>query len=37
MQLGIENERARILAESYGIKVIMNKCIMAEHKRIFGR
>jgi uncharacterized protein len=37
MQLGIENERAKVLAESYGIKVIMNRCILAEHKRIFGK
>lgn len=34
MQLGITNERASLLAERYGIKVIMDKCIMTEHKRI---
>jgi uncharacterized protein len=37
MQPGIKNERAKVLAESYGIKVIMNRCIMSEHKRIFGK
>lgn len=37
MQLGIKNEKAKVLAENYDIKVIMDKCIMAEHKRIFGQ
>jgi predicted CoA-binding protein len=34
MQLGIENNKAARLAEKNGIEVIMNKCIMAEHKRL---
>jgi predicted CoA-binding protein len=34
MQLDIENNKAARLAEKNGIKVIMNKCIMAEHKRL---
>jgi predicted CoA-binding protein len=34
MQLGIENNKASRLAEENGIKVIMNRCIMAEHKRL---
>lgn len=36
MQLGIKNEKAKVLAEDHGIKVIMDKCIMTEHKKIFG-
>ncbi len=34
MQLGIENNKAYRLAKENDIKVIMNKCIMAEHKRL---
>ncbi|MEK6891548.1 MAG: CoA-binding protein [Nanoarchaeota archaeon] len=34
MQLGIINEEAKKLAEKNGIKVVMDKCIMAEHKRL---
>ena len=34
MQLGIENIEAARLAEGQGIKVIMNKCIYIEHKRL---
>ena len=34
MQLGIKNVEAAQLAEKYGIKVIMNKCILIEHKRL---
>src|SRR3989344_5099961 len=33
MQLGIKNEEAAKLAEKNGIKVIMDRCIMIEHKR----
>ena len=36
MQLGIKNEEARQEAEARHIYVIMDKCMMAEHKRIFG-
>ena len=34
MQLGIANEEAARKAETAGLKVIMNKCIMSEHKRL---
>jgi len=34
MQLGIANEEAAKKAEAAGLKVIMNKCIMSEHKRL---
>jgi predicted CoA-binding protein len=33
MQLGVENEEAAKEAEKNSIKVIMNKCIMEEHKK----
>ena len=36
MQLGIENEKAKKKAEAHNIFVVMNKCIMVEHKRLFG-
>ncbi|MGC1120635.1 MAG: CoA-binding protein [Candidatus Methanofastidiosia archaeon] len=36
MQLGIENEEAKKEAEAHGIFVVMNKCMMVEHKRLFG-
>jgi predicted CoA-binding protein len=35
-QLGIRNEKARKVTEAHNIYVVMNKCMMAEHKRIFG-
>ena len=34
MQLGVENMEAAKLAEENSIKVIMNKCIMEEHKKM---
>lgn len=34
MQLGIKNEEAAKLAEKKGIKVIMDRCIMIEHKHL---
>lgn len=34
MQLGIRNEEAAKLAEQNGIKVVMNRCMMIEHKRL---
>ena len=34
MQLGIMNEEAARKAEAAGLKVIMNRCIMTEHKRL---
>lgn len=36
MQLGIVNENAAREAEKAGITVIMDTCIMREHKRIYG-
>lgn len=35
MQLGIKNEEASTLAKENGIKVVMDKCMMVEHKRLF--
>jgi len=34
-QLGIENESAEEIAKAAGIPIIMNKCIMVEHKALF--
>jgi predicted CoA-binding protein len=36
MQLGIVNEQAAETARKVGLTVIMNKCMMREHKRLFG-
>jgi predicted CoA-binding protein len=36
MQLGIKNEEAKKIAEAKNIYVVMNKCMMQEHKRLFG-
>lgn len=36
LQLGIENTPAEEKVSSAGIKVVFNKCIMQEHKRLFG-
>jgi predicted CoA-binding protein len=36
MQEGIVNEEAAKMARGAGIKVVMNRCIMKEHKRLFG-
>ena len=33
MQSGIINEDAKEIAEQHGIKVVMDKCIMVEHKK----
>jgi len=35
MQLGIVNEQAAETAKKAGMKVIMDKCLMQEHKRLF--
>jgi predicted CoA-binding protein len=37
MQLGIINKSAAEKAEKAGLTVIMNKCMMREHRRIFDR
>lgn len=35
LQLGIENTPAEEKVAAAGIKVVFNRCIMAEHKRLF--
>ena len=35
MQLGIVNEQAAETAEKAGLTVVMDKCMMKEHKRLF--
>jgi hypothetical protein len=34
MQLGVVNESAAQYAADHGIKVVMNRCIMVEHRRL---
>ncbi len=36
MQLGIESEEARKIAEAAGMDVVENRCIKIEHHRLFG-
>jgi hypothetical protein len=36
MQLGIINERAAEMARKAGLIVLMNKCMMQEHRRLFA-
>lgn len=36
LQLGIENEEAEKKVAATGIKVVFNKCLMREHKRLLG-
>ncbi len=36
MQLGISDEEVKRRAEKHGIYVIMDKCMMVEHRRLFG-
>ena len=36
VQLGIRNEAAAIKAEEAGIHVVMDRCILIEHHRLFG-
>ncbi len=36
MQLGIENNEAREIAENAGLEVVMNRCIKIEHGRLYG-
>jgi uncharacterized protein len=36
MQLGIHNEYAERKAKQNGIDVVYNRCMMEEHKRLFG-
>ena len=34
MQIGIADEKAAIMAETAGLRIVMNKCIMVEHRRL---
>ncbi len=34
MQLGIQNQKAKVLAEQYNIPLVMNKCLMVEHRKM---
>lgn len=36
LQLGIENEEEEEKVQSAGIQVVHDRCMMAEHKRLFG-
>jgi hypothetical protein len=36
MQLGISNKEAAKKAEAAGLKVVMDRCMMVEHKRLIG-
>lgn len=37
MQIGIINEQAAELSVKAGLTVVMDRCIMQEHQRLFGR
>jgi predicted CoA-binding protein len=37
MQLGIINEQAAELARKAGLTVVMDKCMMQEHRRLFAQ
>lgn len=37
MQLGIRSKTAARLAEEHGIAVVMDRCMMAEHRRLLGK
>jgi predicted CoA-binding protein len=36
VQLGIINEAAAIKAQEAGIRVVMDRCVLIEHARLFG-
>jgi predicted CoA-binding protein len=36
VQLGIVNEHAAIKAQTAGIRVVMDRCVLIEHARLFG-
>ena len=36
MQLGIVNEKAAQIAREAGVIIVMDHCMMKEHKRVFG-
>jgi predicted CoA-binding protein len=37
LQLGIENKEAEEKVAATGIKVVFNRCMMAEHRRLFAK
>jgi hypothetical protein len=37
VQLGIRHEAAAIRAEENGIRVVMDRCILVEHRRLLGQ
>ena len=37
MQLGIANEKASVTARKAGLTIIMDKCLMQEHKKLFKK
>lgn len=37
VQLGIRNDEAAYRAERAGIRVVMDRCILIEHARVYGR
>jgi len=36
LQIGVENEEARQIAEAAGLSVVMNRCVKIEYARLFG-
>ena len=36
MQIGIENDEAKNIAEEGGLEVVMNRCMKIEHGRLYG-
>ena len=36
LQIGVQNEEARQLAEAAGLSVVMNRCVKIEYARLFG-
>ncbi len=37
LQLGIKNDEAKKIAKESGIPIVMDHCLMVEHKRYFGK
>jgi len=36
LQLGVENEKAEVLAKEAGLEVVRDRCVKIEHGRLFG-
>ncbi|MEK9872749.1 MAG: CoA-binding protein [Betaproteobacteria bacterium] len=36
LQLGVENEKAEVLARAAGLEVVRDRCVKIEHGRLFG-